>query len=109
MRYFFNIVSTLVLGFSLLLSPQLLHAKDKSIPTVVNINAGDVSSISTLPGIGKSTAEKIIKYRDEHGNFKKKEDLTQVKGIGSKKFEKIKSLIVLSDDENTKKSQEKKD
>jgi competence protein ComEA len=47
-----------------------------------------------LKGIGKKTAEKIILYR-KYNKFKKLEDLMKVKGIGPKKFEKIKVRISL--------------
>ena len=58
----------------------------------VNINTASIEELSTLPGIGQSTAEKIVKYRKEH-KFKTTSDLMEVKGIGSKKFEKIKSEL----------------
>ncbi len=58
----------------------------------VNINSASIEELSTLPGIGQSTAEKIVKYRKDH-KFKTTSDLMEVKGIGSKKFEKIKSKL----------------
>lgn len=97
-----NLLKTIVIfviGFAFLLPSQLLYAKSKNDPVMVNINTGDIKVISILPGIGKKTAEKIIQYRAEYGKFKKKEELINVKGIGLKKFEKIKSLIILSDEE----------
>jgi len=59
----------------------------------VNINAASVAELEGLPGIGTSKAEAIVKHREEHGNFKKAEDLMQVKGIGTKVFEKISAEI----------------
>jgi len=58
----------------------------------VNINTASIEELSTLPGIGQSTAEKIVKHRKEH-KFKSTSDLMDVKGIGEKKFEKIKSKL----------------
>lgn len=58
----------------------------------VNINQCTKSELIELPGIGEKTAEKILEYRKEHG-FSKIEDIMQVKGIGPKKFEKIKDMI----------------
>jgi competence protein ComEA len=46
-----------------------------------------------LPGVGESTAEKIIKYRETHNGFKKIENIMKVKGIGKKKFDKLKEYI----------------
>ena len=58
----------------------------------VNINTASIEELSTLPGIGQSTAEKIVKYRKDH-KFEKTSDLMEVKGIGKKKFEKIKTEL----------------
>jgi len=101
MKRFLIVITISFIGFALFLSPQMLYAKSSKNPGTVNINAGGVKALSTLPGIGKSTAEKIIQYRTEHGKFKKKEEITNVKGIGTNKYEKIKNLIVVSDEENT--------
>ncbi len=47
-----------------------------------------------LPGIGEVIAKRIIEYRKSTGGFNSIEDILQVKGIGSKKFEKIKDIII---------------
>lgn len=62
---------------------------------IVNINSSLKDDLIKLPGIGPKTAEKIIKYRMEHGNFLTKDDLIKVKGIGPVKLKKIKNLIKL--------------
>ena len=46
-----------------------------------------------LPGIGEVMAERIIDYRTKQGGFKSTEELMNVKGIGEKKFKKIKDHI----------------
>ena len=95
-----RIASAIVVVFSLiLLLSHPLEAKSGGQPGIVNINTADSDVLTTLPGIGKVTAEKIIQYRDKHGKFKAKNELINIKGIGMKKFEKIKNLFVLSDDE----------
>ncbi len=60
---------------------------------LININKAGQSQLETLPGIGASTALKIIEYRQTNGNFKSIEDLKNVPGIGDAKFNSIKSLI----------------
>ena len=59
----------------------------------ININTASESELDTLPGIGPSTALKIIKYREETGKFKSIEDIKEVSGIGESKYEQIKDLI----------------
>lgn len=60
---------------------------------LININFASLSELVQLPGIGTVTAQNIIDYRNKYGQFKNKEELKNVKGIGEKKYEKIKDLI----------------
>ena len=48
---------------------------------------------NTLNGIGESTAQSIIEYREENGRFSSPEELKNVSGIGDSKYEKIKDDI----------------
>ena len=61
----------------------------------VNINTADVKALMTLSGVGRSLAEKIVKYRDEHGEFKKATDLRKVDGVGEALWEKNRARIVV--------------
>ena len=61
----------------------------------VNINTADVDELATLPGIGSTKAEAIVQYRKANGQFKKIEDLTEVKGIGDKIVDKIKPEVTI--------------
>lgn len=49
-----------------------------SISGKININKATQAELETLPGVGPSTALKIINYRKENGNFKKIEDIKNV-------------------------------
>lgn len=60
----------------------------------VNINTASKAELQTLPGIGEVTAGKIIEYRERNGKFQTIEEIMAVKGIGEKKFAKIKERIV---------------
>lgn len=59
----------------------------------ININTATQKELETLPGIGESTALKIINYRKDNGKFNSIEDIKKVSGIGESKYSKIKSLI----------------
>lgn len=65
--------------------------KDKKI----SINTATQEELEGIPGIGSSKAKAIIKYREEHGNFKTIEEITNVNGIGNNTFEKFKDFITL--------------
>ena len=60
---------------------------------LVNINKATIQELDILPGIGEATANKIINYREENGQFKSIDEIKNVNGIGDKKYEEIKSLI----------------
>lgn len=59
----------------------------------LNINKATASELDTLPGIGPSTAEKIIQYRKNNGGFSTVEEINNVSGIGDSKYNEIKDLI----------------
>ena len=59
----------------------------------ININKATESELESLPGIGPSTAQKIINYRNEKGKFNNIEDIKNVSGIGDSKYNNIKDLI----------------
>ena len=65
----------------------------KNVNSKVNINTASKEELDTLPGIGPSTAEKIINYRKEKGKFKSIEEIKDVSGIGDSKYENIKDMI----------------
>ena len=62
---------------------------------LTNINTATIEELTTLTGIGDVKAEAIIKYRNEVGKFKTKEELLNVDGIGESLFEKIKDDITV--------------
>lgn len=62
---------------------------------IININTASISELDTLNGIGEATANKIVSYREENGNFNSIEDIKNVNGIGEKKFEEIKNYITV--------------
>lgn len=74
---------------------QIIVIPETKKVELISINSADLEKLMTLPGIGRSTAEKIIAYREENGSFYSLEDLMNVKGIGKKKFEKIRGFICL--------------
>lgn len=79
----------------ILYNNQIIVIPAKDNEDKISINSANLYELSVLPGIGKSTALKIIEYRKEFGSFIKLEDLKNVSGIGDRKYEKIKPYICL--------------
>jgi len=62
---------------------------------LVNINTADSTALQTLPGVGPAIAERIIAHRETHGAFRIIEEITDVSGIGERRFEDIRDLITV--------------
>lgn len=62
---------------------------------LININTASSFELETLPGIGSTTAQKIIEYRDANGPFLSAEDIINVSGVGPGTYERIKDLITV--------------
>jgi competence protein ComEA len=58
----------------------------------ININTADENELDKLPGIGLTTAKKIVEYRKK-SRFSSVDDLKKVKGISAKKFDALKDQI----------------
>ena len=71
------------------------YQSDPAGQGLVNINTAGEKELETLPGVGKTTAEKIITYREEHGRFESIEDIMKVPSIGESKFKKMADKITL--------------
>jgi len=61
----------------------------------IDVNGADLSALTSLPGIGRETALKIIEYRSQNGKFTETRQLLSIKGIGVKKLEKIEKYITI--------------
>lgn len=68
--------------------------KQNSDTSKININSATKEELMTLPGVGSSRADEIIKYRAEN-KFQTIEDIKNISGIGAKSFEKIKEKITV--------------
>jgi competence protein ComEA len=62
---------------------------------LININTASAEELASLPGIGPTTAQRIVEHRTENGPFQRIEDLLDVAGIGPATFDSIQALITV--------------
>ena len=62
---------------------------------LLNINRATRDELENLPGIGPVKAADIIDFREKNGPFHNVQDLTRVRGIGTKTLENIESYITI--------------
>ncbi len=70
-----------------------IKAFPKKELAMIEINSADTIKLDEIKGIGAAFARRIAKYRDRLGGFYKKEQLMEVYGLDSIKFEEIKAQI----------------
>ena len=66
---------------------------NKTSDNLININTANSEELQKIPGIGPSTAGKIIDYRNMNGKFSSIEELINISGIGNKTLERMKGYI----------------
>jgi len=76
-------------------TPLPASTESASSAELININTASLAELDSLPGIGPTTAQKIIDYREQSGPFLAKEDIINVSGIGPGTYERIKDLITV--------------
>jgi competence protein ComEA len=86
----------LALHLSLFLLLVALSSATKKPPAQpVNINTADSTQLQLVPGIGPSTAEKILQMRKSYGAFKSINDPMAIRGLGPKRLEKMRKYLTV--------------
>ncbi len=63
----------------------------------VNLNTASVSLLKYVSGINKTIAQNIYNYREEHGEFKNREELKKVPKLGEKAYEQCAGFLRIVD------------
>jgi competence protein ComEA len=82
-------------GFSPVIPTPMAAPVTGEETNLIDINTASSFELETLPGIGPTTAQMIIEYREENGPFLSIEDIINVSGIGPGTYERIKDLITV--------------
>lgn len=73
---------------------RMAPRRERITPKQVSINAATAAELTALPGIGAVMAQRIVEYRERHGDFRNLEELSKVQGIGRRKLEALKEWVV---------------
>ena len=98
MRYLRIVVASFLffMGSMVSTSSVMAESAEPSAQQVVNINTADAETLSaTLNGIGLKKAQAIVAHREQYGQFKTLNELTDVKGIGAGTVAKNEAAIVV--------------
>lgn len=84
---------------------RLDESLEQVITTVVNnvganLNTASWALLSHISGIKKTVAKNIVEYRKENGNFKERETLLKIKGLGPKAYEQMAGFLVIPNGKN---------
>ncbi len=81
---------------------RLAESLDRVVESVVNfvgvdLNTASKSLLKYVAGINNRTAENIVKFREEHGRFRTRWELTKVKGLGETAFTQAAGFLRIPD------------
>jgi len=69
----------------------------KTVAVLIALNTADTLELDKIKGIGPAFARRIVSYRDRLGGFYKKEQLLEVFGLDSLKFQEIKDQVYVDE------------
>ncbi|RMA77572.1 uncharacterized protein JN00_0423 [Metamycoplasma subdolum] len=83
------------------LEKQLDFKVNKAVNLVgVDLNSATKTILSYISGLSEKIAQNIIDYRKKNGNFKNREELKEVKGLGEKAYEQAIGFLRIHDSDN---------
>jgi len=97
-------ILSLLSCFLILCCAATVLAKKKPPTHPINLNSASAAELQQVPGIGPSTADKILQMRKSYGAFKSVDDLLAIKGIGAKRLEKMRKYLTVEKTAQSKKA-----
>jgi comEA protein len=75
--------------------PYELSAKKDIREKSINLNTATKEELMNIKGIGTKTAENIILFREKNGKFSSLDNLMKIKGIGQIKYQKFSRYLYI--------------
>jgi competence protein ComEA len=77
--------------------PSKLSSAEAGKNGRLDLNRATAADLQRLPGIGPTLAGQIVRERERRGRFASAEDLLSVPGIGRRKFEAFRDLVIVKE------------
>jgi comEA protein len=90
--------AALAVALLLVVGASCAQAKGKKLPPPtkpIDLNTATSEQLQRLPGVGPVTAQRILDYRKKSGPFQSVDDLLAVKGLSTKRLEKIRPYVMV--------------
>ena len=71
-------------------------AQKKAPAAPIDVNTATAAQLQQLPGVGPSMAAAIVQFRKKSGPFERLEDLLAIRGITSRRLERLRPYLTLS-------------
>lgn len=69
------------------------RASNASPQASIDLNTATAGELEKLPHIGQSTAERIVKFREENGPFKSLEELLLIRGVSEERLNELRPFL----------------
>jgi competence protein ComEA len=66
----------------------------RAVTFPLDLNHARIEELMALPGIGPKLAQRVVEYRQSQGGFRNVDELRKVRGIGQKRMERLRPLVV---------------
>jgi len=72
---------------------EIEQAEPQTAKFLVDINKADWPELATLPGVGRTLAERIVQSREQNGPYAEINDLRRVRGIGVRTLDSLRPYL----------------
>ena len=80
-------------GQAVIISGTMSGPERLALNIPIDLNQATAGDLESIPGIGPVMAQRILRYRQNNGDFGRLEELLMVEGIGEKKLQRLRNYL----------------